>query len=171
MPHRGGFLGFHRDEPAVCLTVEGDCSTDFNPSVVLADDPLRVTVEVASLDAGQFAADLNALLDPGMIFIARRQGLDLLDPRSWSFENSIALAGCVRYRAKIPARSLRFTGMRQPDQIQFSAAYGYEWSDGERHELLEVLDRLVQIARSHGGDAPFVDDNYRPLREWALKGE
>lgn len=78
----GGFLGFHSHEAGVCLVLEGDCTTDFNPAVVLSDHPLGVAVEASKLDPKLLAADLNALLDPSVVFAARADGVDLCDPKT-----------------------------------------------------------------------------------------
>jgi hypothetical protein len=171
LPRRGGFLGFHSDDPAVYLAIEGDCTKDFNPAVVLADAPLRVEVAVGRLKPELFAADLNALLDPQIIFIARRKTIDLFDPECWTLENSLAFAGCARYRGSIPPHVLELTAMDEPEQIHFSAAYRYQWSDTERSELIQVLDRLGGVARSHAGDPQLVGEIFRPLRDWANTGD
>lgn len=123
LPKPGGFLGFHSRDPAVCLALEADCRAAFNPAVVLPEARLRVTVRGDILNAQLFGPDLNALLDPMLVFVARRSAVDLTDAQTWTVENSLRFAGCVRYLSRIPPSALQLQQLPRPDQLRAKANY------------------------------------------------
>lgn len=171
LPKPGGFLGFHSREPAVCLAIEADCRAAFNPAVVLAEAPLRVTVRRDVLNAQLFGPDLNALLDPMLVFVARRYAVDLTDPQTWTVENSLRFAGCLRYLSRIPPSALQLQQLPRPDQLQAKANYVYSWADSERRDLRDTIDRIVDAARDYGVDAAelkLMRIAFQPLKEWSL---
>jgi len=143
----GGFLGFHRDEPAVCLVKEGDLDEPFNPAVVLDDDPLRVEVLQASLAPDLLAPDLNALLDPDIVFRARDEGVDLLDSSRWTAEESLLRSGTARYLVSIGPHQIRSSRV-PPRSMRWNPSYLYAWGDdGAIRE--QIMDRLFNFFKRY----------------------
>lgn len=155
-------MGFHSHEAAVCLVLEGDCTTDFNPAVVLSDHPLRVAVEASKLDPKLLAPDLNALLDLSVVFAARADGVDLCDPKTWTPVNSLRYAGCVRYLSRVPADLLVLEPMRRPTSMRYSDRYVHHWSE-RRNVIGDIVVRLMSAARDTGVDESLLRAAYDPL--------
>lgn len=153
----------------MCLAVEGDCDT--NPFVISKDAPMRVSVEVNRLRPELLAPDLNALLDTDLIYIARHQGVNLLNPETWTFGNSLKFAGCVRYLSKIAPGALRLETVQAPKQPRWKDKYFYKWSDNERSDVRATIDLLIDVARRQGVDVALLEDQLLPLKLWTEHGE
>jgi hypothetical protein len=138
--------------------------------VILDDAPLRISVDVNRLRPELFAPDLNALLDMDTVYIARHQGVNLLDPETWTFGNSLKFAGCVRYLSRIAPGALRLETVQAPEQPRSNDAYFYKWSDDDRSDLRATIDLLVDVARRQGVDVAMLEDHYLPLKLWTEHG-
>ena len=154
----------------MCLAIEGDCKDAFNPAVVLSDSPMCVMVEVNRLRPRLLAPDLNALLDPSIVYIARRQGVNLLDPKTWTLENSLELAGSARYLSRVAPELLRLETVQPPERVRWKDAYLYTWSDDERSDLGATIDQLVDVGRRQGVDADELETALLGLKLWTDSG-
>jgi len=131
---------------------------------------MRVIVEVNRLKPRLLAPDLNALLDPSIVYVARRQGVNLLDPKTWTLENSLELAGSARYLSRIAPEGLHLETVQPPERVRWKDAYMYRWSDDERSNLRATIDQLVDVGRRQGVDADKLETALLALKQWTGSG-
>lgn len=131
---------------------------------------MRVMVEVNRLKPRLLAPDLNALLDPSIVYIARRQGVNLLDPKTWTLENSLELAGSARYLSRITPEGLHLETVQPPERVVWKDGYIYRWSDDERSDLRATIDQLVDVGRRQRVDADELETALLGLKLWTDSG-
>jgi hypothetical protein len=131
---------------------------------------MRVSVDVNRLKRELLAPDLNALLDVETVYIARDQGVDLLDPETWTFGNSLKFVGCVRYLSKIAPGALHLEMVHAPEQPRWKDKYCYKWSEDDRSDVRATIDLLTDVARREGVDMAVLEDHYLPLKLWTEHG-